>query len=198
MANKSRTILTNAMWNPITGCSPISEGCEHCYGKRHAERFRGRFGYPKDDPFRVTFHEDRLDQPLRWTKPRQVLVCNIGDLFHDDVSDEMLDDVFDVMALASQHTFMVLTKRPHRMMKYVSTLADRIGYSDLYCDIEREVNEDTDPDFTGAVMNKWIQRIFNFEEGIRNVARLRQGRPLPNIQYQVCVDCSRKRSRVEV
>jgi protein gp37 len=75
MSDKSRIEWTDATWNPITGCTPVSEGCEHCYAKRHAERFRGRFGYPAEDPFQVTFHEDRLEQPLRWKKPRKIFVC---------------------------------------------------------------------------------------------------------------------------
>ena len=53
-------------WNPVTGCSPVSEGCEHCYARPMAQRLKGRYGYPNDDPFKVTFHTDRLDQPLKW------------------------------------------------------------------------------------------------------------------------------------
>jgi len=115
----------DAVWNPITGCSPISEGCEHCYAKRQARRFKGRYGYPADDPFRVTFHPDRLEEPLRWKKPRRVFVCSMGDLFHPDVPLNVTKDVFDVMRRAGNkygHTFMVLTKRPKRMAEFIGLL----------------------------------------------------------------------------
>jgi len=65
-------------WNPITGCTPVSEGCAHCYARPMANRLKGRFGYPKDDPFQVTFHPGRLDEPLKWKKPRHVFVVSMG------------------------------------------------------------------------------------------------------------------------
>jgi len=108
-------------WNPITGCSPVSEGCEHCYARRMAQRLKGRYGYPKDDPFRVTFHPDRLDQPLKWKKPRMVFVCSMGDLFHEIVTEWQWIEVFDVIRRCitngggSGHKFLILTKRPWTM-----------------------------------------------------------------------------------
>ena len=116
---------TDESWNPVTGCTKVSAGCQNCYAERMAKRLRGRFGYPDDDPFRVTLHPDRLEQPLRWRKPRRVFVCSMGDLFHEDVPDEFIDQVFAVMALAKEHTFQVLTKRPERMKSYLS---DRATY----------------------------------------------------------------------
>ena len=105
-------------WNPVTGCTPISEGCRNCYAQRMAKRLAGRAGYPADDPFRVTFHENRLDEPLRRKKPTTYFVCSMGDLFHEDVPDEDIDRVFGVMARASWHQFILLTKRARRMMEY--------------------------------------------------------------------------------
>lgn len=102
-------------WNPITGCTPISEGCAHCYAERMATRLRGRYGYPRDDPFRVTYHPDRLDQPLRWKKPRRIFVCSMGDIFHENVSVDWLDSIIGVMAQAKRHTFILLTKRPQNI-----------------------------------------------------------------------------------
>ena len=67
-------------WNPITGCSPVSAGCDHCYARRMATRLRGRCGYPADDPFKVTFHEDKLDVPLKWKRGRRVFTCSMGDV----------------------------------------------------------------------------------------------------------------------
>jgi len=101
-------------WSPVTGCSPVSPACDHCYAERMATRLAGRFGYAAEDPFQVTFHPDRLDQPLKWKKPRRVFVCSMGDLFHEDVPDEWLEAVFGVMAARPEHTFLLLTKRPER------------------------------------------------------------------------------------
>ena len=107
-------------WNPVTGCTKISAGCQHCYAERMSKRLAGRFGYPADEPFRVTLHPDKIDKPLHWKKPRKVFVCSMGDLFHEDVPDEFIDKVFAVMALSPRHTFQVLTKRPDRMAGYMA------------------------------------------------------------------------------
>lgn len=102
-------------WNVITGCTPCSEGCENCYAKRMAPRLAGRFGYPADDPFRVTFHKDRLDEPTRWKKPRRVFVCSMGDLWHPDVRIRHRAAVLRIIEECSQHHFLCLTKRPQRV-----------------------------------------------------------------------------------
>ena len=114
-------------WNPVTGCTPISEGCDNCYAKREAEgRLRGRGGYPEDDPFRVTLRQDRLDQPLRWKKQSRIFVCSMGDLFHEDVPDEFIDQAFSVMLACHiwnnvpGHRILILTKRASRMTEYFS------------------------------------------------------------------------------
>lgn len=80
-----------------------------------ANRLRGRCGYPADDPFRVTFHEDRMTEPLRWKKPRRIAVSLMGDLFHESVRFDWLERIWQVMFAASQHTYLILTKRPERM-----------------------------------------------------------------------------------
>jgi len=116
--NMSRIEWTEVTWNPVTGCTPISPGCENCYAKRLATRLKGRCGYPEDEPFRVTMHPDRLSEPLSWKKPRHVFVCSMGDLFHDDVEEGFLCRVFDTIMAAEQHTFLVLTKRPKRMRDF--------------------------------------------------------------------------------
>jgi len=111
-------------WNPVTGCTTLSEGCAHCYAQRMAKRLAGRNGYPADSPFQVTLHPDRLEMPLHWRKPRRVFVCSMGDLFHEDVPDEYIDQVWRTMQAASDHTFMVLTKRPRRMWQWVTDQND--------------------------------------------------------------------------
>lgn len=108
------------VWNPVTGCTPVSAGCDHCYARRMATRLRGRAGYPADNPFRVTCHPDRLEEPRHWRKPSRVFVCSMGDLFHTAVSVEVLRRVWDIMAQCPRHTFMVLTKRPDRMRNLLS------------------------------------------------------------------------------
>ena len=115
-------------WNPVTGCTPISEGCQNCYAERMSKRLAGRAGYPAEEPFQVTLHPDRLEEPLRWRKARKVFVCSMSDLFHDDVPDDFIEKVFNVMDRCGAehnatgnrgHIFMVLTKRPHRMKAFV-------------------------------------------------------------------------------
>ncbi|NGO64243.1 phage Gp37/Gp68 family protein [Rhizobium daejeonense] len=121
---------TDATWNPITGCSVVSPGCTNCYAMKlagtrlkHHESRSGLTKESKSGPVwtgEVRFNEQWLEQPLRWTKPRMIFVCAHGDLFAEGVPDEWIDQVFAVMALAPQHTFQVLTKRPERMREYLT------------------------------------------------------------------------------
>lgn len=110
------------VWNPVTGCSKISPGCDHCYADRMAKRLAGRCGYPKRNPFKITMHPERLSIPLRWRKPRRIFVNSMGDLFHSDVPSKWVDDIIDVIALCRQHTFLMLTKRSIRMKAYFDDL----------------------------------------------------------------------------
>ena len=103
------------VWNPITGCSPVSGGCANCYAKRMANRLKGRYGYPQDDPFKVTFHPDRLDEPLHWKKPCRIFVCSMGDLFHPKVLFHIYQEISQIIDQCPQHTFLLLTKRPQTM-----------------------------------------------------------------------------------
>jgi protein gp37 len=101
-------------WNPITGCSPVSEGCANCYAKRMSARLSGRYGYPADDPFRPTIHPDKLDHPMRWKKSRMIFVCSMSDLFVDtgpDGSWPFIDHVLRTCNDCPQHVFLLLTKR---------------------------------------------------------------------------------------
>jgi len=111
------------VYNPVTGCTPVSDGCKHCYARRMATRLRGRFGYPQDDPFKVTLHPDRVDQPLKWKKPRMIFVSSMGDLFHKDVPDEFIGDIGRIVTKCPQHSFVILTKRPERMRDYFKKVA---------------------------------------------------------------------------
>ena len=114
--NKTGIEYVDFTWNPITGCTKCSPGCDHCYAERMAKRFAGRFGYPKDNPFAPgTFHADKLDEPLKLKKPSKIFVCSMGDLFHNSVDFEVFLKVMEVIAECAQLTFLFLTKRPKNM-----------------------------------------------------------------------------------
>ena len=115
--NKTKIQWTEMTWNPITGCTKISEGCRNCYAARMAKRLKA-MGNPRYiNEFQVTVHEDLLEVPLGIKKPKMIFVNSMSDLFHEDVSDEVIVRVFETMNKADWHTFQVLTKRPERVMK---------------------------------------------------------------------------------
>ncbi|MEB3103055.1 DUF5131 family protein [Ferviditalea candida] len=120
MSDKTKIEWADATWNPITGCTKVSEGCRNCYAMILAERFRGTPGHYYENGFDITLRPDKLDQPLKWKRPRRIFVNSMSDLFHEQVPFDFIDQVFAIMALASHHTFMVLTKRPERMLEYCS------------------------------------------------------------------------------
>lgn len=122
---------TDETWNPVTGCDQVSPGCDNCYALTLAKRLKamGSPRYQNDgDPrtsgpgFGLTLHPDKLDEPLRWRKPRRVFVNSMSDLFHPDVPAEFIADVFQVMRNTPQHTYQILTKRPQRMKGLVSAM----------------------------------------------------------------------------
>lgn len=132
MADGTKIEWTDATWNPITGCSVVSPGCTNCYAmklagtrlKHHPTR-AGLTTESKAGPVwngQVRFNKGMLLDPLKWRRPRMIFVCAHGDLFAENVPNEWIDQVFAVMALAPQHTFQVLTKRPERMRDYVDSL----------------------------------------------------------------------------
>lgn len=140
MADNSPIEWTDATWNPITGCTLVDEGCRHCYaahlitswpaiGNHPSRKGLARKNAAGESKFtgEVRLNEQWLDQPLRlrWRKPRRIFVCAHGDLFHESVPDEWIDRVFAVMALAPQHTFQVLTKRPERARAYLQPFDQR-------------------------------------------------------------------------
>lgn len=110
--NNTSIEWTDKTWNPLTGCTKVSQGCKHCYAETIHERFNGKGSFRK-----VTCHEDRLQQPLKWKKPAKVFVNSMSDLFHEDVPLDFIKKVFAVMNAAKQHTFQVLTKRSKRLLE---------------------------------------------------------------------------------
>lgn len=176
---------TDATWNPVRGCSRVSEGCRNCYAERQAARFRGDgdpfhgFAYSdKAGPHwtgRVELIPSKLDEPLRWRKPRRIFVNSMSDLFHESLPDEAIAAVFGVMAACPQHTFQVLTKRPKRMLRWFEWLldlpfgADRMLYAaahelgdgseedeQVQVDRLRELSETVAADLAWPLHNVWL------------------------------------------
>lgn len=127
MSDRSAIEWTDATWNPVTGCTKVSPGCDHCYAETFAERWRGVPGHHFERGFDPMTRPARLRQPLRWRAPRRVFVNSMSDLFHTAVPDEFIARVFAVMLAADRHTFQVLTKRHARL----HTLIRRPAFRDL-------------------------------------------------------------------
>lgn len=113
---------THATWNPVTGCTKVSPGCDHCYADRMAKRLQAMGVHKYRNGFEVTLHPDVLEAPLRWTKPQIIFVNSMSDLFHEKVPFDYVAQIFDVMRRADQHIFQLLTKRSKRLVRYASKL----------------------------------------------------------------------------
>jgi protein gp37 len=131
MGDNSHIEWTDATWNYIVGCSKVSPGCKFCYfmelhTRRHEAWKAGRWpDAPQQYHFPWTTIQKfaaRLDVPLRWKRPRKIFVNSLSDLFHDEVSEETIAEMFGVMAMCQRHTFQILTKRPERMERVVKWL----------------------------------------------------------------------------
>jgi protein gp37 len=119
MADASDIEWTDATWNPVSGCTKVTSGCDYCYAERFAERFRGVPGHPFTSGFDLTLKPERLIQPLQWRKPRRIFVNSMSDLFHKEIPNSFIDSVFDVMERANWHTYQVLTKRSSLLNRYL-------------------------------------------------------------------------------
>lgn len=118
MSATTKIEWTDRTWNPVTGCTKVSAGCDNCYAEVQAERFRGTPAFPKG--FDVSVRANKVNEPLSWRKPSRVFVNSMSDLFHTDIAQEWIADIFAVMAAARKHTFQVLTKRHARMRTLLS------------------------------------------------------------------------------
>ncbi len=119
MATTTQIEWTDATWNPVTGCTKITRGCDNCYAERFSERFRGVPGHPFEAGFDLTLRPARVAQPLQRRQPRRIFVNSMSDLFHKDVPRTFIDSVFDTMEAADWHEFQVLTKRSSLMARYL-------------------------------------------------------------------------------
>ena len=115
MSDKSTIEWTDATWNPVTGCTQVSPGCDHCYALTFAERFRNVPKHPYEQGFDLKLHPDRLELPLKWHKPKRIFVNSMSDLFHKDIPDAYIFNIFQTMIKADWHIFQILTKRSARL-----------------------------------------------------------------------------------
>ena len=122
MATNTKIEWTEVTWNPVTGCTKVSAGCQHCYAERMARRLSAMGQARYRNGFRVTLQEDLLALPLRWRQPRLVFVNSMSDLFHEEVPLAFIRRVFATMAACPQHTFQILTKRSQRLCEIASLL----------------------------------------------------------------------------
>jgi len=112
---------TDATWNPVRGCTKVSDGCKHCYAETFAERFRGVKGHPYEQGFDLRLVTEKLAEPLRWRNPKMIFVNSMSDLFHENVPDDYVVAVANVMVAANWHTYQVLTKRSDRLRQLLKT-----------------------------------------------------------------------------
>lgn len=141
MGDRSRIEWTNATWNPTTGCTRVSAGCDHCYALtlargRLAHRYRNRAPVVDSrqnhaDPFAVRLWPERMNQPMRWRQPRMIFVNSMSDLFHADIPDAFVRRVFEVMLEADHHIYQVLTKRPGRAIRFFRKNGDLFDHGTL-------------------------------------------------------------------
>jgi protein gp37 len=124
MAELTQIEWTDSTWNPVTGCTKITAGCDFCYAERFSERFRGVPDHPFENGFDLTLKPDRVTQPRRWRQPRRIFVNSMSDLFHKEVPRAFIDSVFDTMEQADWHTYQVLTKRSSLMARYLRNRYD--------------------------------------------------------------------------
>jgi protein gp37 len=186
---------TDETWNPVVGCTKVSQGCKHCYAKtlhdkRHKAALAGKAVHPQYlQPFEtVQLMPERLDAPLHWRKPRRVFVNSVSDLFHEDVPDEYIESVFGIMAacaaLGRGHEFQILTKRPARMLEWLTTEA---GLEDREMAVLREAERRAKLVFDGRG-NDPARYIGAFTAADVANRRPWPGWPLPNVWLGVSVE----------
>src|SRR6266446_4316082 len=122
MATHSHIEWTEMTWNPVTGCTKVSEGCRHCYAERLAKRLQAMGNRRYANGFRVALHEDLVDLPRTIKQPRLIFVNSMSDLFHEDVPESFIFKVFETMVACPHHTFQVLTKRSWRLNEMAARL----------------------------------------------------------------------------
>lgn len=115
MSGKTKIEWTECSWNPITGCTKVSDGCKNCYAERLTKRLVSMKNPRYQNGFNVTIHKDLLELPKKWKTPRKIFVNSMSDIFHEKIPDEIILKIFETMNQCPQHQFQVLTKRPERL-----------------------------------------------------------------------------------
>ncbi|MGW6016144.1 DUF5131 family protein [Streptomyces sp. NPDC055210] len=168
MADRTKIEWTDRTWNPTTGCTKISDGCTNRYAATFAERWRGIPGHHFETGFDITLRPERLRLPMTWTKPRRIFLDSMSDLFHADIPDTYIAQVFAVMALTPRHTYQVLTKRHARMRALLSR-----------------------PTFWHQVAEQGRAHFAGCQEDWLAAGAMLGGRPLPNVWLGVSVEDQR-------
>jgi protein gp37 len=144
MADGSAIEWTDATWNPVTGCTRISVGCDNCYAARFSERFRNVPGHPFETGFDLTLRPERLQQPFGWKRSRMIFVNSMSDLFHKQIPRAYVSAVFDTMEGADWHTYQVLTKRSSLLQKFINDrYKDRLAPSHMWFGVSVENEQAT-------------------------------------------------------
>ncbi len=186
-------------WNPIrarnkeTGraghfCVHVSPACQHCYAEVMQPRLFGnpiRYAAQDADKVELFLHQNALWQPLRWRRPRRIFVCSMTDLFYEGHSEEMIDQVFAMMALASHHQFQVLTKRPERMAQYLTSIETG------------ESGETRMEGFRDALIEGTAQKLYAERTGEDPSLWLAVNLPLPNVWLGVSVEDRARKERID-
>ncbi|HUX01088.1 MAG TPA: phage Gp37/Gp68 family protein [Phycisphaerae bacterium] len=184
-------------WNPITGCTKISPGCQHCYAERMSKRLAGRCGYPADEPFRVTVHPDKFDEPLHWRKPAHIFVCSMADLFHPKVRFGTILRVVRSIIYTPWNTYQILTKRPSRMREFFEYWM-HMGTKAGYLDPMMLALDAGGPPISGeqaARANEWYKT--HCDQSGRGLCDLPIPWPLPNVWLGVTVESGDYLSRID-
>lgn len=119
--SESKIEWTDKTWNPITGCTKKSTGCLNCYAEVMSRRLKAMGQAKYSNGFKVTLHEQCLDEPLTWRGAHNIFVCSMSDIFHEEVPFDFVDKMFDIIKLSPQHRYQILTKRADRMAEYFAT-----------------------------------------------------------------------------
>ena len=137
--SKTTIEWTDTVWNPVTGCTKVSQGCKNCYAETIANRFWGDRKFSD-----IQLHPERLEQPLHWKKPRMIFVNSMSDLFHEKIPFEFIDKIWGMMAATPEHIYQVLTKRPQRLLEYFEDNPFRLPFNNIWIGVSVEDQETAD------------------------------------------------------
>lgn len=191
MADSTAIEWTDATWNPVTGCTKISAGCDNCYAARFSERFRGVPGHPFETGFDLTLRPARLMQPFAWKRPRMIFVNSMSDLFHKEIPRSHIAAVFDTMEKADWHIYQVLTKRSSLLQRFINErYKDRPAPSHMWFGVSVE-NEQATSRITHLQKAKASVRFLSIEPLIAPVGKI----SLENIHWVIVGGESGPRAR---